>query len=136
MTAVGEIDSIELVVPLSVASASIVRMTSVAIAAELGFAMDELDDVKLVMQELFALSIAADGHGRMRIEFRGRPGFLEVRGCLEPSPGRASPARIAIAGIDEVTGAILAVAADEVDLAPKSGDTFTMSKQARLHREP
>lgn len=61
-------DSIELVVPLQARYLSTVRVVTAAAAAELGFTVDEIDDLRLGVDEAVSLFGIADDGGAGDVE--------------------------------------------------------------------
>lgn len=63
-------DQFEVTVPLRTRYASTVRMIAASLGAEAGFTVDEIDDLRLGLDEVF--SLLAEGHAgeRVRTTFR------------------------------------------------------------------
>jgi len=63
-------DQFEVTVPLRTRFASTVRMIAASLGAEAGFTVDEIDDLRLGLDEVF--SLLAEGHSgeRVRTTFR------------------------------------------------------------------
>ena len=63
-------DEFEVTVPLRTRYASTVRMIAASLGAEAGFTVDEIDDLRLGLDEVF--SLLAEGHAgeRVRTTFR------------------------------------------------------------------
>ncbi|MEP7111777.1 MAG: ATP-binding protein [Ilumatobacteraceae bacterium] len=89
-TAVDD-DHVELIVPLRTRHASTVRMIAASLGAEAGFTVDEIDDVRLALDEVF--SILAQHHvgERVRTSFRLDGNQLIARLGLESGPVDAEP---------------------------------------------
>ena len=63
-------DQFDVIVPLRTRYASTVRMIAASLGAEAGFTVDEIDDLRLALDEVF--SLLAEGHAgeRVRTTFR------------------------------------------------------------------
>jgi serine/threonine-protein kinase RsbW len=80
-------DRIELVVPLRSEFAATVRTLAASVGADLGFSIDEIDDVRLAISEAFAVLVdgGGDPHVRARVTFEAPDGQLRARiGCDAP----------------------------------------------------
>lgn len=71
-------DVIMLRIPPSARYARLVRMSAANIATIGGFAVDEVDDVRMAAEEAFVYACATGVSGEMTIEFRLAPGALEM----------------------------------------------------------
>ena len=77
-------DLIELVVPMRAEFASTLRTLAASVGADLGFSMDELDDVRLAISEVFSVLVESVGESapRARIELSATDTSLSVTlGC-------------------------------------------------------
>lgn len=116
-----EADRVELTVPLRSEFAATVRTVAAAIGADIGFSVDEIDDVRLGISEVFAVLVerADDSSSRATVVFASGPDQLEVGitadGWLEPVE------------LDELATNILRSVADEFDVGTAG---VTLSKRA------
>ncbi len=60
---------IEIEVPLQAERAATVRVVAASLAADAGFSVDEIDDLRLAISEVFSILVDASPHGRARIGF-------------------------------------------------------------------
>jgi serine/threonine-protein kinase RsbW len=77
-------DLIELLVPMRSEYASTLRTLAASVGADLGFSIDELDDVRLAISEVFSVLVdaAGDSRRRARIEMSATDSSLSVMlGC-------------------------------------------------------
>ena len=77
-------DLIELLVPMRSAYASTLRTLAASVGADLGFSIDELDDVRLAISEVFSVLVdsAGDSTSRARIRMSTTDSSLSVTlGC-------------------------------------------------------
>lgn len=74
----GEND-IDVVVPVSTRFASIIRTVASSVAADVGFSVDEIEDLRLALNEAFSLFHAsAEGSASVRIRFTPERGSIRA----------------------------------------------------------
>lgn len=66
----GDDDQFEVIVPLRTKYASTVRMIAASLGAEAGFTIDEIDDVRLALDEVFSMLAERHVGDRVRTTFR------------------------------------------------------------------
>jgi len=114
-------DRVELTVPLRTEYAATVRTVAAALGADIGFSVDEIDDVRLGISEVFSVLVegAEDSSSRATVVFASGPDQLDVGitadGWLEPVE------------LDELATNILRSVADEFDVGTAG---VTLSKRA------
>ena len=81
-------DRIELNVPLRAEFGATVRTLAVSVGADLGMSVDELDDLRLAVSEVFSVLVdaAAELDARARIAFTVRDGHLTTTIGCDGSP--------------------------------------------------
>lgn len=78
--------NVEVMIPLDLRNASIVRVVAAALGADSGYSMDEIDDFRLALNEAFALLVdASPAPARAHITFT--PGHGELTATLQRSDG-------------------------------------------------
>ena len=115
-------EAIELIVPANSRHAITARLLAASVAADAGFSIDEIDDVRLALSEAFALFEPDDG-GRIRISFTASQRRLELRvsdeagrAPIEPDPVAHSILRSVVASyLVDATSVVLRVEASEID---------------------
>jgi serine/threonine-protein kinase RsbW len=116
-------ENVELEIPLSTRFASTVRAVAAAVSADLGFSVDEIDDLRLAVNE--AVSLLADvddaGAGRLRIEFESDDGVVIVRCVRSGVDGQ-----LAVEDVDVLARRILDAVVDEYSV---DDGTFTVVKR-------
>jgi serine/threonine-protein kinase RsbW len=70
---------IEVDIPLDTKFASTVRAVAAAVTADLGFSVDEIDDLRLAVNEAVSVLADVEGDGRLRIGFEFDAGTVTVR---------------------------------------------------------
>lgn len=77
-------DEVRLAVPASPEFLRLVRVTGTGLASRMGFTFDEVEDLRLAIDELcFALIGTKGRDGILRLRYVVRPDGLEVRGTAE-----------------------------------------------------
>jgi hypothetical protein len=112
-------DHFEVVVPLRTRYASTVRMIAASMGAEAGFSVDEIDDVRLALDEVFSMLAERHVGERVRTTFRLDGHQLIAGLSLETGPIDVEP--------DELAANILRSVVDRYEF---SGDGVTLTKRA------
>jgi anti-sigma regulatory factor (Ser/Thr protein kinase) len=113
---------VRLSVPAAARYLSSARLVAASLGAESGLSVDDLDDLRLGVNELVSLLMEAAGDGgRIDLEFDVGDGAVTVRGELD---GAA-----ALVELDELTGRILAAVTDHHEL---DGTSFSLIKGSSL----
>ena len=105
----------------------VARLTAAGLAGRLGFSFDEIEDVKIAVDELcFALVGSKGRSGSLTVTYRLGDHALEIlgEGDFPADKGEAAPAA------SELSSQILAAVVDEHELT-RDGDTmrFRLSKR-------
>jgi hypothetical protein len=66
----GDEDQFEVIVPLQTRYASTVRIIAASLGAEAGFSIDEIDDLRLALDEVFSMLAERHVGDRVRTTFR------------------------------------------------------------------
>lgn len=112
-------DHFEVIVPLRTRYASTVRMIAASLGAEAGFTVDEIDDVRLALDEVFSLLAERHVGDRVRTTFRLDGRQLIASFTLESGPVDVQP--------DELAANILRSVVDDYEF---TADGVTLSKRA------
>ncbi|HSL74872.1 MAG TPA: hypothetical protein VK853_10400 [Ilumatobacteraceae bacterium] len=84
ITGMSPTDRIELIVPLRAEFGATIRTLAASVGADLGMSVDELDDLRLAVSEVFSVLVdaAADLDERARVSFAAPDGHLTATiGC-------------------------------------------------------
>jgi serine/threonine-protein kinase RsbW len=81
---VDERDMIEIRIPLDTQFASLLRVTVASVAADRGFTVDEIDDLRLGVSEVFATLTADRERDRCVVRMSVEPDAVVVTLGLEP----------------------------------------------------
>lgn len=109
-------DTVQLRIPLSFEYVRVARLAASGLASRLAFDIDEVDDIRIAVDELAGILIeAADGPagGELLLEFCVSPDELRVLGR---APARHDPT------VDQLTRQILAAAVDGYEVQIGGGE--------------
>jgi anti-sigma regulatory factor (Ser/Thr protein kinase) len=114
---------VRLSLPASMRYLAAARVVAASLGAEGGLHVDDLDDLRLGVNELLTLLVEASGpDGRIDLEFAIHDGAISVRGSLEGAAGQAIE-------VDELTRRIVETVLDHHEL---DGTSFSLSKASSL----
>ena len=80
-SAIDDGHTVSLTLPLDVRHASTARMVAASLAADAGFSVDEIDDLRLGINEVVSVladEAPADANARLSIEFAVSPGRVDA----------------------------------------------------------
>ena len=122
-------DLIELLVPIRPKFASTLRTLAASVGADLGFSIDELDDVRLAISEVFSVLVerADESTPRVRIEMSATDASLAVTLGFD---GGATNVEL-----DELAEHILRSVTDSYEVTP-NGISFVKVGTERHHLLP
>jgi serine/threonine-protein kinase RsbW len=107
-------EAVRLTVPASLEYIRIVRLTASGIANKLGFDVDELENLRVAVDELASLVLEASDGGDLEVDFICRNDRLHIEG--------RAPARLgATAAASPLTAQILNAVIDEYELRVEDG---------------
>jgi hypothetical protein len=112
-------DRFEVIVPLRTRYASTIRMIAASLGADAGFTIDEIDDLRLALDEVF--SMLAERHPGERVRTTFRLDDQEVLAGMSLESGSIDVAP------DELAARILRSVVDHFEFAD---DGVTLSKRA------
>ncbi len=125
----AESDRIELVVPLRAEFATTLRTLAASLGADIGFSIDEIDDVRLAISEVFSVLVDASDHSseRARIELSARPGWIAATLGYERTQPHIE--------LDDLAEHILRSVTDDYQVGP-NGISFAKHGTERSHDSP
>ena len=112
-------DVVRLEIPAKPRYLAPARLVAAALGAEAGLTIDDLDDLRLGVDELLATLVEAADGAVVRVSFAAGHASIDVRGELH---GPARPAEP-----DDMTRRIVAAVSDDYELGPSS---FRLRKSA------
>jgi len=109
-TKVAEV--VRLSVPGSLEYVRVVRLTAAAVAARLGFDVEEIEDLRVAVDELASVVIEAGAGAELSLSFSNLGDRFVVEG---------SAAVVSEPGLDELTRQILGAVVDDFDISTTDG---------------
>ena len=110
------VDEVRLVMPADPEFLRLARVTAMGLASRLSFTIDEIDDLRIAIDELVFGLIGTKGRaGNVVMTYRLQPEGLEVEGTGAFEDEQAAP------GLTELSELILDAVADEHELVPAGG---------------
>jgi len=106
---------VRLSVPAALEYVRIIRLTGSGVASRLAFDVEEIENLRVAIDELASMAIEAAAGGPLDITFRSAENELRIEGC---APAKAG----ADVGIDALTGQILKAVIDDYELRTDSGN--------------
>ena len=100
---------VRLTVPAELECVRIVRLTASAIATRFGFDFEEVEDIRIAVDELASLLLERAGPGELQLEFHGSPESLRVTGRA-PANGRTDMC------VEPLTAQVLRAVIDDYEL--------------------
>jgi serine/threonine-protein kinase RsbW len=114
-------DRVALSVPARGEFARMLRLASAELAVRAGMNIDDVDDVRLAVEEAFVYACGRVGVGELTFSFTLAQGSIEL--LLGPLPGVADDEESAEAG-DRYARFILESVCDEYELIERDGSSF------------
>jgi len=108
-------ETIRLTVPAALEYVRIVRLTASGVASRLGFDVEEIEDLRVAVDELASLVVEAADGGELAVAFAVQNDMLRIEGEAPTAPGREN------ARVDELTAQILAAVVEEWELETRDG---------------
>lgn len=107
-------EAVRLSVPTSLEYVRIVRLTASGVASRLGFDVDEIENLRVAVDELASMVADAAAPGRLDVAFWTNGGELLIEGTAPIAPGTDL-------GIDDLSGQILKAVCDDYSLSVHDG---------------
>ncbi|MEA2497742.1 MAG: serine/threonine-protein kinase RsbW [Actinomycetota bacterium] len=118
-------ETVSITVPASPAYIQVVRLVAAGLASRLKFTLDEIEDLKIAVDELCAYLTGSQGReGNLRIDFTIADDRLEIKGVGDFAPGQKVRT-----DLTELSQMILATVTDSASLAqPDGSPAFSLVK--------
>ena len=118
-------EEVKLTMPAMPQLLRVARLTAAGLAGRLGFNFDEIEDVKIAVDELCFALVGTKGHdGDLTVTYRLLPDALEIEGAGVFSAGAPRPVP------NELSAQILAAVVDEHELTSHGDEMrFRLRKQ-------
>jgi len=108
------LDTVRLVVPASLEYVRIVRLTGSGVASRLGFDIEEIENLRVALDELASMTIEMASAGDLEITFSTTETELRITGRAPVAPG-------AEVGVEPLTAQILKAVIDDYDVRTDDG---------------
>jgi len=108
---------VRLTVPASLEYVRIVRLTGSGVASRLGFDVEEIENLRVALDELASMAIEFAVGGELEMTFSTTNTELRII-------GRAPTTRGADVGVEELTAQILKAVSDDYDLRAEDGHVY------------
>lgn len=92
---VNHADRVDITVPLDTRFTATLRVLSASLAADAGFTVDEIDDLRLAISEVFSMMAAEHPKGRLTASFVADGDVITVELTGEESSSRLQPDELA-----------------------------------------
>lgn len=84
---VAQDDLVELSIPVRADLVVLARLTAATMASRSGFGVEEIEDLRLAVEELCLSVVRSDGEGRLHFLYRRADDVVEIACNLELQPG-------------------------------------------------
>ncbi len=128
---VATAELIELSIPAIPELLSLPRLTAAAVAAHIGFDLEEVEDTRLAIEELCLAAFDGRGPGRLRIRLKALPNALEVACTFQASDGSAESPNPRDKLAAELTEQLLSALVDDHGTDVELGSARAWFKKAR-----
>lgn len=118
-------DVVRLDIPAGARHVATARVVAASMAAAAGWSVDDIEDVRLALDELLAVLVeAADDGDRIQLALR-----IDERGGIEADASVVGAGPAPVATVDELSQRIIAAVTDEYEVGP---GTFWLAKAPAL----
>jgi anti-sigma regulatory factor (Ser/Thr protein kinase) len=120
-------EEVKLTMPAVPQLLRVARLTAAGLAGRLGFNFDEIEDVKIAVDELCFALVGTKGHdGDLTVTYRLLPDALEIEGTGVFGPGATHPVP------SELSAQILAAVVDEHELTSDGDELRFRLRKKRI----
>jgi serine/threonine-protein kinase RsbW len=117
-------ETVRLMIPAALEFVRIARLTASAVASRVGFDVDEIEDLRVAVDELSSILIDAAGGDELQLSFTPTGNGIDIEGRTRVNPGRTPE-------LDELTRQILAAVVDDYGIDTDDGEArFRCTKRA------
>jgi serine/threonine-protein kinase RsbW len=109
-------EKIRLTVPAALEYVRIVRLTASGVASRLGFDVEEVEDLRVAVDELASLAVETGDGNDLDVEFAVYDDALHIVGTVGHDESSKLEARV-----DELTASILTAVVDDWEFGPHDG---------------
>jgi hypothetical protein len=109
LTVTASTEEVRLSVPASLENMRIVRMTVSGVASRFGYDVDEIENLRVAVDELASTIVDGSSDGELEISFTTNGADFLIQGCAPVTPA-------AVNGVDELSSQILNAVCDKYEL--------------------
>ncbi len=120
-------DVVELSIPVKADLVVLARLTAATVASRAGFGVDEIEDLRLAVEELCLSLVGPDDNGRLRFAYRRTDDAVTITCAFEPEAAGAAVSRTG----DELSLRILDALVDEHGRTDGGGDPTAWLRKRR-----
>lgn len=122
--------SVDLSIPVKADMVVLARLTAATVAARAGFGVEDIEDLRLAVEELCLSLVRSDDDGRMNFTYECVSDTITVRCWFDPQPGWDGPASTAV---DDLSLRILDALVDEHGRDQLHGRLSAWLRKRRAH---
>jgi serine/threonine-protein kinase RsbW len=108
-------ETVRLMVPAALEFVRIARLTASGVASRVGFDVDEIEDLRVAVDELSSILVEAAGGDELQLAFTPTTDGIEIEGRTRVTDSRTPD-------VDELTRQILAAVVDEYGVDTQNGE--------------
>jgi serine/threonine-protein kinase RsbW len=127
-------DVVELSIPVQADLVTLARLTAATVASRAGFDVEEIEDLRLAVDELCLLAVEGGRDGRLELRFTSGVEEIEVSCTFEPGVGGSVP-EFAEGPGDGLSGRILEALVDEHGEGHEGGRRRTWLRKRRARQQ-
>ena len=107
-------ETVRLTIPAALEFVRIARLTASGVASRVGFDVDEIEDLRVAVDELSSILVDAAGEGELHLAFTSGVDGIEIEGTAQVGSTHEPE-------IEDLTRQILAAVVDEYGIETQSG---------------
>lgn len=128
--AAGDTSTVDLSIPVKADLVVLARLTAATVAARAGFGVEDIEDLRLAVEELCLSLVRSDDDGRLHFAFECADDTITVTCWFEPRPGwEGSPS----GEVDDLSLRILDALVDEHGREQRHGQFCAWLRKRRAH---
>lgn len=120
--------AVDLAIPVKADLVVLARLTAATVAARAGFGVEDIEDLRLAVEELCLSLVRADDDGRLNFAFEYVPDAITVNCWFDPQPGWDGSASGAV---DDLSLRILDALVDEHGREQRDGKLCAWLRKRR-----
>lgn len=124
------VPTVDLSIPVKADLVVLARLTAATVAARAGFGVEDIEDLRLAVEELCLSLVRSDDDGRLHFAFECAPDTITVRCSFEPRPGWDGSGR---GSVDDLSLRILDALVDEHGREQRHGQLCAWLRKRRAH---